>query len=107
MVLPDAPAFHLFLCIQNRARDRTLSPTTLRVTPMAIFAPVFRPLELGLGDEVDDTVCAVVVGDVSVLEEPIVEDGAKLYPLTWTAYTLAPSAEIVAVVVCGLGLKLM
>lgn len=73
---------------------------------MAIFAPVLRPPKLGLGDEVDDTVGAVVVGDDSVLEEPIVEDGAKLYPLIWTAYTLAPSAEMVAVVVCGLGLKL-
>lgn len=71
--------------MQNKAKNRTQRLTAPRETPMAVFAPVLRPPELGFWDAVSDPVGAVVVGNASVVEEPIVEDGAKLYPLTWTA----------------------
>ena len=48
----------------------------------------------------------VLVANDSILgEELVVEDGAKTYPLRWTAKTLAPSAEMVVVAMYGLGIK--
>lgn len=55
-----------------------------------------------------ETVDPVLVANNNILEEElVVEDSAKMYPLSWTVKTLAPSAEIVALAVCGLEVKLM
>lgn len=110
ILLSDAPAFFLYLRMQNKVTKRAQSPNTLRETPtpMAALAPVLRPPVLGVWEDVGETVDPVLVADDGILEEElVVEDGAKMYPLSWTAKTLAPSAEMVALAVCGLEVKSM
>ena len=59
---------------------------------MPTLAPVLRPPVLEVWDDVGETVDPVLLANDEVLlgkdileEELVVEDGAKIYPLTWTA----------------------
>lgn len=86
-LVSDAPAFFLYLRMQNKVTKRAQSPSTAKETPtpMAALAPVLRPPVLGLWDDVGETVGLVLVANDSILEEElVVEDGAKTYPLSWT-----------------------
>jgi hypothetical protein len=78
--------------MQNQLTKRAQTPSTPRVapTPMPILAPVLRPPLLEGWVEVGETVDPVLLANDEVLlandrleEELVVEDGAKLYPLTW------------------------
>jgi hypothetical protein len=108
--LSDAAAFFLYLRMQNKETKRAQSPSTAKETPtpMAALTPVLRPPVLGVWDDVGETVGPVLVANDSILEEELaVEDGAKIYPLSWTPKTLAPSDEMVALAVCRLEVKSM
>jgi hypothetical protein len=102
------PVFSLCFRIKVHATTMAITPNTPRATPipMPAFAPVLRPPELAAFDDVAEPVGAVLVADavvpvpapVPVLEEEeelVVVDGAKLYPLSWIPYTLAPWAVMV------------
>lgn len=109
ILLLDALAFFLYLRIQNQVTTRAQSPSTLRETPipMLTLAFVLRLPVLGVWDDVGvgEAVDPVLVADESILEELVVEDGAKMYPLRWIAKTLAPADGMVVLVICGLDVK--
>jgi len=94
ILLSDAFAFLLYLRMQNQLTSRAHIPSTPRATPtpMPTLAPVLKPPVLEVWDDVDETVDPVLLANDEVLlgkdilvEELVVEDGAKIYPLTWTA----------------------
>ncbi len=51
---------------------------------MPALAPMLRPLVLEVWDDVGETVDSVLLAN-DILEELVVVDGAKMYPLRWTA----------------------
>lgn len=72
--------------MQNQLTKRAHIPSTPRATPtpMPALAPMLRPLVLEVWDDVGETVDSVLLAN-DILEELVVVDGAKMYPLRWTA----------------------
>ena len=73
--------------MQNQLTRRPHIPSTPRATPilMPALAPLLRPPVLDAGDDVGETVDPVLLANEILEEELVVVDGAKMYPLSWTA----------------------
>lgn len=79
--------------MQNQLTRMPHIPSTPRAAPipMPALAPVLRPPVLEVWDDVGETVDPVLLANDEVPlandipEELVVEDCAKMYPLSWTA----------------------